>query len=132
MLVRFPCIICGGHTGKEDVLPKVEGLGMVCLECLEAGAGAVSQRLNQRATALEGRAAELRKLAQEEWRMPSVAEWEAETRAAELEWEAETRADELEWEAETRAYEYEMEWLEQRWLDALPDNVLTTTRCSGF
>jgi len=70
--VRRPCFVCGGETDKSDVFATCE-VGVVCEECLEAGSEAVAARLTHRAEHLEEAASELRRLALEDWTMPTLA-----------------------------------------------------------
>ena len=100
VLMHWPCPLCGGETGKEEVHPAiVEGQisnnldsDFICDECLAAGPTGVRGRiiaqaanLSIRAEALEREASRLRELSHVTFEMPSVdALVEARRAAAEI------------------------------------------------
>jgi len=91
VLVRWPCVVCGGETGKQDILAvayagsqsRENKIGMVCDLCVEAGAAEVVARLTQQAEHLEAVAAEVRRDVAASWQFPS----EEQTRTLHQDWE---------------------------------------------
>jgi hypothetical protein len=79
VLIRWPCVVCGGETEKQEVLAIAYAgsqsdeneIGMVCNPCVDGGASVVAARLTQRAEHLEARASEVRLEAAASWQFPS-------------------------------------------------------------
>jgi hypothetical protein len=78
VLVRWPCVLCDGETEKQDILAIAyfgsqsyrNEIGMVCDQCVDAGAAALVARFTQRAEHLEAVAAEMRQQAAASWQFP--------------------------------------------------------------
>jgi hypothetical protein len=91
VLIRWPCVVCGGETEKQDVLAIAYAgsqsdeneIGMVCDQCVDGGASAVAARLTQHAEHLEAQAAEVRRKAAGSWQFPT----EEQTRTLHQDWE---------------------------------------------
>jgi len=85
VLIKWPCVVCGGETGRQEILAIAYAgsqsyeneIGMVCDQCVDAGAAAVAARFTHEAEHLEAQAAELR-------RDPSPQAEYLEAQAAEL------------------------------------------------
>jgi hypothetical protein len=90
VLVRWPCVLCDGETEKQDILAIAyfgsqsyrNEIGMVCDQCVDAGAAALVARFMQRAEHLEAVAAEMRRQAAASWQFPP----EGQTRQLLREW----------------------------------------------
>ncbi len=78
VLIRWPCVVCGGETGKQDILAVAYAgsesyeneIGMVCDECVNGGPAEAVARLTQHAERLEARAAKVRGRASAAWQFP--------------------------------------------------------------
>ncbi len=78
VLIRWPCVLCGGETGRQEVLAIAYAgsqsdeneIGMVCDECMDAGPAQAVARLTQHAERLEAAAAEVRRQAAASWQFP--------------------------------------------------------------
>jgi len=83
-LVRWPCVVCGGETDRQDILAvayagsqsRENEIGMVCDPCVDAGAAAVAARLTQWAERLESQAAEVRRWAAASWQFLTEESWQ--------------------------------------------------------
>jgi hypothetical protein len=79
VLVRWPCVLCGGETGRQEILAiayagsqsDANEIGMVCDECMDAGPAQAVARLTKQAEHLEARASEARREATASWQFPS-------------------------------------------------------------
>lgn len=71
--VRFPCIVCGGWTDREDLMAVATAedgsrLGIVCHECVKSDD--IPARLIEYASDLEDQARQRREKAGESWIVP--------------------------------------------------------------
>jgi hypothetical protein len=79
-LIRYPCLVCGGWTEKDNAQPTVRVDGRdwrLCDQCLEKGPEGIKAELVDHAAGLQQWARELRQLATETWSVPTMAELEA-------------------------------------------------------
>lgn len=80
VLIRWPCVICGEDTEKQEVLAIAYAgsqsyeneIGMVCDACVDGGAAGMGARLTRQAEQLEARAAKVRREAAASWQFPSA------------------------------------------------------------
>jgi hypothetical protein len=72
-LVRWPCVVCGGHTDKQDPMASASCcagshyIGDVCDGCATADPDTIREQLITRAERLELMAQELREWATFDW-----------------------------------------------------------------
>ena len=79
VLIRWPCVLCGGETGRQEILAIAYAgsqsdeheIGMVCDECMDAGPAQAVARLTQHAEHLEAQASDARREAAGSWQFPA-------------------------------------------------------------